>query len=61
MELEVFTRGPAGLGVKGIYISAFPSRRIFRRFVEDIAWGSSVWLAEEPYNLIHFITLSNTE
>jgi len=29
------------------------------RFVEDIAWDSSVWIADEPYNVIHFVALSH--
>jgi hypothetical protein len=58
VQLQEFTTGPVGLGVQAVYISAFPSRRVFRRFVEDIAWGSSVWIADEPYSIIHFVSLS---
>lgn len=36
------------------YISSFPSRAIFRKFVEEIAWGSSVWIENEPNNIVHF-------
>ena len=56
-QLGELTTGPVSLGVQTVYISAFPSRRIFRRFVEDIAWDSSVWIANEPYNIIHFLAL----
>lgn len=56
-QLRELTAGPVSLGVQTVYISAFPSRRIFRRFVEDIAWDSSVWIANEPYNIIHFLAL----
>jgi len=33
------------------------SRRALWQFVEDIAWGSSVWRANELYNIIHFTGL----
>jgi len=57
-QLHKLTAGSVSLGVQTVYISAFPSRRVFRKFVEDIAWGSSVWIVDEPYNIIHFVTLS---
>ena len=25
-----------------------------RKFLEEIAWGSSVWIEDEPSNIIHF-------
>ncbi len=60
-QLRGLTAGPVSLGERAVYISAFPSRRVFRRFVEDVAWGSSVWIADEPYNIIHFVTLSRDD
>ncbi len=53
-QLQKFTKGPKKLGMKISYISAFPSRSVFRRFVEDIAWDSSVWIENEPNNIVHF-------
>ncbi len=41
-----------GFGLE--YFTAFPDRGTFRRFVEDIAWGTQVWLAAEPFGLILF-------
>jgi len=41
-----------GFGLE--YFTAFPDRPAFRRFVEDIAWGTQVWLAAEPFGLILF-------
>ncbi len=58
-QLQTLVAGPENLGVQAIYITAFPSRRVFKQFVEDIAWGSSVWIADEPYNIIHFVALSH--
>jgi hypothetical protein len=53
-QLKKFTKGPRKLRYKISYISAFPSRSIFRRFVEQISWGSSVWIENEPHNIVHF-------
>jgi hypothetical protein len=35
-------------------VTVFPSRRFFRRFVEDIAWGTDVWIADEPEHIVRF-------
>ena len=53
-QLKKFTKGPKGLGHKISFITAFPSRAGFRRFVEDIAWGSGVWIENEPNNIVYF-------
>jgi type II restriction enzyme len=37
-----------------IYISAFPDFTTFKRFVNEIAWETEVWVAEMPSHLIHF-------
>lgn len=37
-----------------IYITTFLDRKTFRSFVNDIAWETEVWLANEPDHLIHF-------
>jgi BsuBI/PstI restriction endonuclease domain/BsuBI/PstI restriction endonuclease HTH domain len=42
------------LGYQPRYVTAFPSRRVFRRFVEDIAWGTRVWIANEAEHIIRF-------
>jgi len=60
-QLQKFTKGPRKLGFKISYISAFPSRSVFRKFVEDIAWGSSVWIENEPNNVVHFERLKKKE
>ena len=56
-QLRDFAQGPTKLGVPIEYLTAFPTRRIFRSFVEQIAWGTSVWIAGEPANLIHFVRI----
>lgn len=56
-QLRTFCQGPARLGVHIELLTAFPSRKDLRRFVEEIAWGTGVWIAEEPWNLIHLVAL----
>lgn len=56
-QLREFARGPIRLGIRVEYLTAFPGRKDLRRFLEEIAWGTSVWVADEPYNLIHFVSL----
>jgi len=36
------------------YFTAFPNRNTFRRFVQDIAWGTQVWFANEPFGVVIF-------
>lgn len=47
---ELFKDTTAGL----VYISAFPNRKTFLKYLEYIAWESEVWLADAPSHLIHF-------
>ena len=56
-QLRTLCRGPVRLGVRLELVTAFSSRKDLRRFVEEIAWGTGVWIAEEPWNLIHFVPL----
>lgn len=37
-----------------IYISAFPNFREFKRYTENIAWDTEVWIAENTDHMIHF-------
>ena len=46
----LFSKAKAGL----VYLSAFPSRRIFTRYAETISWETEVWIADNPTHLIHF-------
>ena len=47
---KLFSKAKAGL----VYLSAFPSRRIFTRYAETISWETEVWIADNPTHLIHF-------
>lgn len=37
-----------------IYVTAFLDRETFRRYINDIAWETEVWIAKDPDHLIHF-------
>lgn len=37
-----------------VYVSAFPDRRTFTRYLEAISWETEVWIADNPSHLIHF-------
>src|SRR3990172_7396162 len=47
---ELFQKSHAGL----VFVSAFPDRRVFMRFVDAISWETEVWIASDPTHLIHF-------
>lgn len=50
-DLEtMFNRCPA----EKIYVTAFPDRKTFRKYVADVAWETEVWISEEPDHMIHF-------
>jgi hypothetical protein len=52
VERALFKEQEKRFGVE--YFTAFPDRAIFRKFIEDIAWGTQVWLAREPFGVIIF-------
>ena len=37
-----------------VFVSTFPDRRIFTKYIEAISWKTEVWLADNPSHLIHF-------
>ncbi len=47
---RLFEPTKAGL----IFVSAFPDRRTFLKYLSAIAWESEVWIADAPTHLIHF-------
>ena len=54
VQLIQLISASARLGYKVEFLTAFPSRSLLRRFVDQIAWGTAVWSASEPNNLILF-------
>ena len=53
-QLQHLVQQSLVLGYRPRYVTAFPSRRVFRRFIEDIAWGTQVWIANEAEQVITF-------
>jgi hypothetical protein len=47
---ELFETARAGL----VFVTAFLTRRDMKRYLEDIAWETEVWVAEAPSHIIHF-------
>jgi BsuBI/PstI restriction endonuclease domain/BsuBI/PstI restriction endonuclease HTH domain len=47
---SLFAGSAAGL----VYISCFPDRAEFRKYVDKIAWESEVWCADHPTHMIHY-------
>ena len=47
---SLFSDSTAGL----VYISCFPDRAEFRKYVDKIAWESEVWCADHPTHMIHY-------
>ena len=47
---KLFAGSRAGL----VYVTAFPNRAIMRRYLNNIAWETEVWVADAPSHLIHF-------
>nr|WP_300144094.1 BsuBI/PstI family type II restriction endonuclease [Propionicimonas sp.] len=46
----LFEDSTAGL----VYVSCFPDRAEFRKYVDKIAWESEVWCADHPTHMIHY-------
>jgi type II restriction enzyme len=51
LELEAVL---AASTVGRVYVSAFPSFREFKKYAQDIAWETEVWIADAPDHLLHF-------
>jgi len=51
MELE---DALSGVSAGRVYVSAFPSFREFKKYADDIAWETEVWVAEFPDHLLHY-------
>jgi hypothetical protein len=47
---NLFRESSAGL----IYVTAFPTRTLMARYLNEIAWETEVWTADAPTHLIHF-------
>lgn len=43
-----------GCSASRIYVTAFPDFKTFKRFTNDIAWETEIWIAETPDHMIHY-------
>jgi BsuBI/PstI restriction endonuclease domain/BsuBI/PstI restriction endonuclease HTH domain len=48
--LKLFSHSKIGI----VYVTAFPDRKAFARFLPFIAWETEVWTADSPSHLVHF-------
>lgn len=46
----LFKKCTAGL----VYVSAFPNKKTFLKYLPDISWETEVWIADAPTHMIHF-------
>lgn len=46
----LFKKSVAGL----VYVSAFPNKKTFLKYLPDISWETEVWIADAPTHMIHF-------
>jgi hypothetical protein len=40
--------------LKMIYVSAFPDKKVFAKYIQDIAWETEVWISDNATHMIHF-------
>lgn len=50
IEIEEMTKG---VSAGKIYVTAFPNFSTYKKFSEDLAWETEVWLSELPDHMIH--------
>jgi hypothetical protein len=44
----------ASSGIPLVFVTAFASRGVMRKYLADLAWETEVWCADAPTHLIHF-------
>ena len=47
---DLFAGSKSGL----VFVTAFLEGRTMQKYINDISWGTEVWIAESPTHLIHF-------
>lgn len=48
--VKLFKSSSAGL----VFVTVFPNKSLFSRFVTEISWETEVWIKDHPDHLIHF-------
>lgn len=51
LELEQVLKG---CKMQRVYVSAFPDFREFKRHIDNVAWDTEVWIADNPDHMVHF-------
>lgn len=36
-----------------IYVTAFPDKKTYKKFIDELAWETEVWIAQTPQHLVH--------
>jgi hypothetical protein len=36
-----------------VYVTAFPDRKTYKKFIDQLAWETEVWIADNPGHMIH--------
>ena len=49
-EIEEMTTGVAA---GKIYVTAFPDRKTYKKFADELAWETEVWMSDQPDHMIH--------
>lgn len=49
-DIENMTQG---VDAGNVYVTAFPDFSTYKKFSQDIAWETEIWIADEPTHLIH--------
>ena len=50
LEIEEMTRS---VTCGKIYVTAFPDVKTFKKFAEELAWETEVWISDMPDHMIH--------
>jgi len=46
---ELFSKSKAGL----VFITAFLTKKTLLKYMQEIAWETDIWVADDPTHLIH--------
>ena len=42
-----------GCTVGKVYVTAFPNKKAYKKFIDQLAWETEVWMADNPDHMIH--------
>lgn len=50
IEIEEMT---TGVVAGKIFVTAFPDKKTYKKFADELAWETEVWMSDEPDHMIH--------